>query len=104
MKENRGLYSIATLASLGILISFIGYTTFTPVVSKGDLPPKTKVSENTKKSTPSINPSTTTPATKSDTPCGCCSERKARKRKRIEDARERRLIRQSATTKGRTQK
>ena len=100
MKENRILYSITTLAMIGILVSFIGYATDTPVETKAKHPlAKTFASAKSTPSTPSVTPSkTTTPSTTAESSCGCCAERKALARKKNEAARARRLARQSVTT------
>lgn len=88
MKENCILYSITTVAIIGILVSFIGYATDTPVDTKAkQSPAKTAVSAKSTTSTPSVTPSKTTPtSTKVDPSCGCCAERKALARERIRQA------------------
>ena len=103
MKETRLSYSIAILAITGIFAAFIGYATDTPVASKVKQPRvKTVVSAKATTSTASVTPaktSTTSTITKiTEKPCGCCAERKALARRRIQQARERRLATQSVST------
>ena len=103
MKETRLSYSIAILAITGIFVAFIGYAIDTPVVSKvKQHRVKTVASAKATASTASVTPvktTTTSTITKiTEKSCGCCAERKALARKRIQQARERRLATQSIST------
>ena len=100
MKEPRLSYSIVILAITGIFVAFIGYAIDTPIASKvKQHPMKTVASAKATTSTASVTPAkTTTTDTITEKFCGCCAERKTFTRKRIQQARERRLATQSAAT------
>ncbi|MCG9129892.1 hypothetical protein JT359_20075 [Candidatus Poribacteria bacterium] len=109
MKETRFLYCIAILAITGIFVAFISDAIDTPAVSKVNQPPVKAVAPvRATTSTAYVAPvKTTTTSTKTeitDYSCGCCTERKALARKRIQHARERRLFTQSVSTDNATHK
>lgn len=98
MKAPRFSYCIAILAITGIFVAFIVYAIGSPAVSKVNHPPvKAVAPARTTTSTASVAPAKKT-TTRTEPPCGCCAERKALARKRIQQARERRLATQSVST------
>lgn len=91
MKETHILYSIAILAVIGILVSFIGYATDKPGVhaskhhSLFTTERPTEVITSTKL-VPTVKATTST--TIKDKPCSCCQKRAEHIRKRIEQGQE----------------
>ena len=103
MKAPRFSYCIAILAITGIFVAFIVYAIDSPAVSKVNHPPvKAVAPARTTTSTASVAPAKTTTTSTikeiAESPCGCCAERKALARKRIQQARERSLATQSVST------
>ena len=98
MKETHLSSSIAILALTGIFVAFIGYAIDTPAGSKvNQHSTKAGAPAKTTTSTASVAPAKTT-TTRMEKSCGCCAERKALARRRIQQARERRLATQSVST------
>lgn len=94
MKHNHWQYGVAIVVVLGIFIGFINYT-------RGELPKQaaqTQTDVHADKNYKKVTTSETITPLDQKAACGCCTERKERIQKMIQQARERRLAKQAAVS------